>query len=158
MDQQIYVFFKMPSGSPFDGAFQLFCIKTLKYTLFQKNRFVSFSNLFKPLIPIIPVMPFSPLRHYFKKNCTQVWIFKSALKLKVTPNIKSEFHRYTALLLTEVVGGRSIRRSQILLSTVQWIFQTPVWRWGTGIIPRTWEAGIPALTQYEETSNVLRSV
>lgn len=114
----------MPSGSPFDNTFHFFLYKNTKIHTFSKNRFISFSNLFKPLIPIIPVMPFFSDIISKEKKCTQVWSFKSALKLKVTPNIKSKFHRYTVLLLTEVVGGRSIRRPQIPLSTVQQIFSS----------------------------------
>lgn len=143
-------FSKCPLGTSLIMHF-IFLYKNTKIHTFSKNRFISFSNLFKPLIPIIPVMPFFSDIISKEKNCTQVWSFKSALKLKVTPNIKSKFHRYTALLLTEVVGGRSIRWPQIPLSTVQRIFQAPVWRWGTGTTPCTWEAGIAVLTQCEET-------
>lgn len=58
----------MPSWSPFDNAFHFFLYKNTKIHTFSKNRFISFSNLFKPLIPVIPACNAFFLRNHFKRK------------------------------------------------------------------------------------------
>lgn len=61
-------FSKCPLGVPLIMHFIFFLYKNTKIHTFSKNRFISFSNLFKPLIPVIPACNAFFLRNHFKRK------------------------------------------------------------------------------------------